>query len=307
MRKVIGIGETILDIIFKHEEPIAAVPGGSVFNGIISLGKLGMNVTFISETGNDHVGRKIISYMNENHVKSEHVNIFPDGKSPVSLAFLDEQNNADYAFYKDYPNNRLDVSFPDIQKDDIVMFGSYFALNPVIRDKVLEFLEYAKERKALFYYDPNFRSTHANEALKLTSSLIENLEFADIVRGSEDDFQYMYHKDDPDKIFKDDIQFYCPNFIYTTGPDKISLRTNTIRKEYDVPQIESVSTIAAGDNFNAGVVYGLVKYGITKESLKTMDQALWDKVIQCGMEFSADVCQSINNSVSNEFVTGHRL
>ena len=37
MRKVIGIGETILDILFKDEQPTAAVPGGSVFNGIISL------------------------------------------------------------------------------------------------------------------------------------------------------------------------------------------------------------------------------------------------------------------------------
>ena len=37
MRKVIGIGETILDIIFRGEQPTAAVPGGSVFNGIVSL------------------------------------------------------------------------------------------------------------------------------------------------------------------------------------------------------------------------------------------------------------------------------
>ena len=38
MRKVIGIGETVLDIIFKNGQPIGAVPGGSVFNGVISLG-----------------------------------------------------------------------------------------------------------------------------------------------------------------------------------------------------------------------------------------------------------------------------
>ena len=37
MRKVIGIGETILDIIFRGNQPSAAVPGGSVFNGIVSL------------------------------------------------------------------------------------------------------------------------------------------------------------------------------------------------------------------------------------------------------------------------------
>ena len=60
MRKVIGIGETVLDIIFKGDTPINAVPGGSVFNGLISLGRSGVKTTFISETGNDRVGRRIV-------------------------------------------------------------------------------------------------------------------------------------------------------------------------------------------------------------------------------------------------------
>ena len=59
MRKVIGIGETILDIIFRDEQPIGAVPGGSMFNGLISLGRVGVSSAFISETGNDRVGQKI--------------------------------------------------------------------------------------------------------------------------------------------------------------------------------------------------------------------------------------------------------
>ena len=42
MRKVIGIGETILDIIFRGDQPSAAVPGGSVFNGIVSLGRMSL-------------------------------------------------------------------------------------------------------------------------------------------------------------------------------------------------------------------------------------------------------------------------
>ncbi len=31
MRKVIGIGETVLDIIFKNNQPDTAAPGGSTF------------------------------------------------------------------------------------------------------------------------------------------------------------------------------------------------------------------------------------------------------------------------------------
>ena len=110
MRKVIGIGETILDIIFKNDQPIGAVPGGSVFNGIISLGRAGVGAAFISETGNDRVGRRIISFLEENHVDASSINVYPESKSPISLAFLNEQNDAEYIFYKDHPHDRLVVS-----------------------------------------------------------------------------------------------------------------------------------------------------------------------------------------------------
>ena len=301
MRKVIGIGETILDIIFRGDQPSAAVPGGSVFNGIVSLGRMGVNVGFISETGNDRVGNIILQFMRENHIPTDHVNVFPDGKSPVSLAFLNEHSDAEYIFYKDYPKQRLDVLFPEIHEDDIVIVGSYYALNPVLRDKILELLETAKEKKAIIYYDPNFRSSHKDEAIKLTSTIIENLEYADIVRGSAEDFFYMYGLNDADKIYKDKIQFYCPNFICTAGAEQISLRTRNCRKEYPIEPLEAVSTIGAGDNFNAGLIYGLLKYDVRYRDLNNLNEEVWDKVVQCGKDFAAEVCRSFSNSVSVEF------
>ncbi len=301
MRKVIGIGETILDIIFRDEQPTVAVPGGSVFNGIVSLGRTGIPICFISETGNDRVGNIILRFMRDNNISTDHINVFPDGKSPVSLAFLNDKSDAEYIFYKDYPKQRLDVIYPQINEDDIVVIGSYYALNPVLREKVVELLEQAREKKAIIYYDPNFRSSHKDEAIKLASTIIENLEYADIVRGSQEDFFYMYNLRDADKIYKDKIKFYCPNFLCTAGSEKIALRTNTLTKEYDIPPLEAVSTIGAGDNFNAGIVYGLLKYDIRHEDLNTISEATWDKIIRYGMEFASEVCKSFNNSVSKEF------
>ncbi len=306
MRKVIGIGETILDIIFRNNQPTAAVPGGSVFNGIVSLGRLGVPVCFISETGNDHVGNIILQFMRDNNLSTDHVNVFPDGKSPVSLAFLNEREDAEYIFYKDYPSQRLDVEYPQIQEDDIVMVGSYYALNPVLRDKIVELLERAHDMRAIIYYDPNFRSSHKNEAIKLAPTIIENLEFADIVRGSQEDFFYMYNQRDADKIYKDKIKFYCPNFLCTAGSEQIALRTRNLSKEYEIPQIKAVSTIGAGDNFNAGVIYGLLKNNVHYDDLNSLNEATWDRIIQSGIEFASDVCKSLNNSVSPEFAAAHK-
>ncbi|NDV64311.1 carbohydrate kinase [Bacteroides sp. 224] len=307
MRRVIAIGETILDIIFQNDQPTVAVPGGSVFNGIISLGRMGVDVTFISETGNDRVGNSILQFMRDNNVSTDYMNVFPDGKSPVSLAFLDEKSNADYLFYKEYPKQRLDVIFPKIKEDDIVIFGSYYAVNPVLRDKMLELLTLAQEAKAIIYYDPNFRSTHKDEAMKLAPTIIENLEFANIVRGSKDDFLNLYKMEGADKVYKDKIKFYCPNFLYTSGSEEISLRTKSITKEYPVEPIETVSTIGSGDNFNAGLIYGLLKYDVRYRDLDALNEAAWDKIVQCGKDFSAEVCRSFNNSISVDFAKQYSL
>jgi fructokinase len=41
MRKIYGIGETVLDIIFKNGQPQAAKPGGAMLNSMVSLGRIG--------------------------------------------------------------------------------------------------------------------------------------------------------------------------------------------------------------------------------------------------------------------------
>lgn len=308
MRKVIGIGETTLDIIFKDGQPISAVPGGSAFNAIISLGRAGVNTTFIAETGNDRVGRRIIDFLKENGVNADYINVFPDSKSPISLAFLDEENNADYLFYKDHPHDRLEFVYPEVNADDIIVFGSFFSVNPVVRPQVADFLEYAHKRGAILYYDVNYRASHKDEIMKITPNLIENLEYADVVRGSRDDFSILYRMPEAQHVYTAEISFYCKKFICTDGANPIEVRAeNGFSKAYDVPKNDHVvSTIGAGDNFNAGFIYGLIQNGITKdEILRGLSEAQWDQCIASGQQFSAESCKDIYNYISKEY--GERL
>uniref|UniRef100_A0AB33J4A2 Carbohydrate kinase n=1 Tax=Prevotella sp. GTC17259 TaxID=3236795 RepID=A0AB33J4A2_9BACT len=303
MRKVIGIGETVLDIIFKNGQPISAVPGGSSFNATISLGRSGVNTTFIGEAGNDRIGEYVVSFLRDNGVNADSVNVFAESKSPISLAFLDEKNNADYIFYKDHPHDQLDFIYPDVQRDDVVLFGSFFAVNPVIRPQVSAFLEYAHSRGAILYYDVNYRASHRNEIMKITPNLIENLEYADIVRGSIEDFEILYRLKEPERVYNAEISFYCKKFICTCGDAPTELRAeNKLAKRYPVADTDVVSTIGAGDNFNAGFIYGLLKGGVTRDDIdRGLTEEQWDKAIGYGQMFSAESCKDIYNYVSAEF------
>ncbi len=303
MRKVIGIGETVLDIIFKGNQPIQAVPGGSAYNALITLGRCGVSAMFIGEAGNDRIGATVRQYLVDNGVDASNLNVFPNSKSPISLAFLNDSNNADYMFYKDHPHDQIDFVNPDISPDDIILFGSFFAVNPVVRPQVMGFLDYARSRGAIIYYDVNYRSSHRHEVMKVTPNILENFEFADIVRGSDEDFEVMFKKKDADAVYRSEISFYTRNFIYTRGQEPVELRgQGGLSKQYPVLPTETVSTIGAGDNFNAGFVYGLIKYGITRSMIEAgLSEEQWDSLIACAQQFSANVCQSISNSVDQSF------
>lgn len=303
MRKVIGIGETMLDIIFKNGKPIEAVPGGSTFNGIVSLGRAGVKTVFVSETGNDRVGEYVRDFLRDNNVDTSAINVFQETKSPVSLAFLDKDNNADYIFYRDQKHDHMDFAYPDIQKDDIVVFGSFYAVNPALRPQVSGLLEYARQRGAIIYYDVNFRKAHQADVMKVTPNLIDNLEYADIVRGSKEDFEVLYKKDSAERVYRAETSFYCKRFIYTDGPNPVSVFSNNgFHKEYAMPKTETVSTIGAGDNFNAGFIYGMIKYGVTRDDVEQgLSEEVWDKLIASATAFSADCCKDIFNYISKEF------
>jgi fructokinase len=63
-----------------------------------------------------------------------------------------------------------------------------------------------------------------------------------------------------------------------------------------------VSTIGAGDNFNAGFLYGLLLNGITRSQLEEgLSESQWDSIVEQGTKFSAEVCRSLYNYVSPEF------
>lgn len=303
MRKIIGIGETILDIIFKDNKPTSGTPGGSVFNGMVSLGRLGLPVCFISDIGQDKVGALIADFMETNGMSTDCLNRHPSAKTAVSLAFLNEQNDAEYTFFKDYSYEGLQGDFPSIQADDIVVFGSYYALNPLLRKRMKVFLQAARDAGAILYYDINFRASYAYEAESLEPVLIENVDYADILRGSEEDFMALFQAKQPDWIYQNKLAAHCSNFIFTAAEKGVELRTKSLKKHYDVTEIQPLSTIGAGDTFNAGIVFGLMKHHIRREMLAGMPEAEWDRLIDYAIRFSSQVCMSYDNYISKAFAS----
>jgi fructokinase len=303
MRKVFGFGETVLDIIFKDGQPRAAKPGGSVLNAFVSLGRLGWAPCFVSEYGQDNVGRLIEDYLVENGVSTRYVNRFNEGQSALALAFLDDENNANYTFYKNFPAERLQDLPEDMAEDDIVLFGSIYASSREVRKSVVRFLEMGQERGAIIIYDPNFRRAHLAELEELKPRIIENLNYADIIRGSDEDFQMIFGADRSEKV-REIIDDGTKLLLYTQNSGHVKVLLNSLKTSIPAKKIEAVSTIGAGDNFNAGITHWLLKNGVTRAGLQLLQEEDLEDMAGTGIKFAANVCLGFDNCISHDFARG---
>lgn len=306
MRKIYGIGETVFDIIFKNGQPQAAKPGGAMLNSTVSLGRIGLPAYFISEYGNDSVGELIDTFLHLNGVRSDFVYRFKEGKTGLALAFLNERNDASYSFYKHYPDKRLDIEFPEIVQDDIILSGSIYAITPEIRERFRMFSKYAKKKKALLIYDPNFRPSHSSDLDRILPLIIENMETAAIVRGSDEDFKNIFKCKTPDEAWAVAGK-YCKCIVYTASSEGVYVRTPNFRGRFPVEKIVPVSTIGAGDNFNAGMIAALYRDGITNDKIEMMGEEEWSKIISTGVSFATEVCLSYENYISGEFAEKYKV
>ncbi|MBR7035183.1 MAG: carbohydrate kinase [Bacteroidales bacterium] len=293
------IGETVIDLIFKNMQPQAAKVGGSALNTSVSLGRLGNQVSFISEIGADEFGAWCTQFLAENGVDTAHLVQYSDKKTSLAIAFLNEQNDAHYQFYKEFtePMPSASVNF---NSSDILLFSSSFALNKRVRQCVANILQIANSQDVLVYYDPNMRKSLRNQP-EAKVLLEENFKFADIVHISDEDAFALFETNDIDAICDEMWKYSVKVLIFTRNKYDVVVCTQKERLTYLVPKITTVSTIGAGDTFNAGVLHNLNCQSITPKNIGSLMQDFWNEAIPFAISCAGNVCQSIDNYIDKSF------
>ncbi|MCK9617988.1 MAG: PfkB family carbohydrate kinase [Lentimicrobiaceae bacterium] len=303
MRRIFALGETVLDILFRDDKPVSATPGGSMLNVAVSLGRLGLPVYLISEQAEDSTAAFISRFLQNSSVSQQFIHKIK-GKTPIALAFLDSQNNAVYSFYHDnLPlKESTPASLPDIQQTDLLLFGSFYALKPQNRHIINHCTGNSKTGKPFVIYDPNFRTAHSNSLQEVFSVICQNIASADIVRASDEDLFNIFHETDTLKLAEIIAELGCKQLIITRNKQGVDIINPTLQKHYPVPEIKTMSTIGAGDAFNAGLAYAL--FTLNPQFHKIIpDEKFWDKAINIAINLSSAVCCSYENYIP----FGHKL
>lgn len=294
------IGETTYDVHFRNGEPAGGCGGGSAFNSAISLGRCRLPVSLITTIGSDKIGDIAYKMLQDNGVNCDLVKRFY-GHSRLALAFFDKSQGPEYSFYG--ATQEAIPDYPEPQEDDIILLGSSFALRDKGRTELLNYLVKARNAGCCVIYDPNARRHLADEP-GFISKIEENISLATIVKGSDEDLQLIFNEIDGEGAFERIWKLGANLLFYTKGARGAEMFTPDLHLKTDAKRIEVVSTIGAGDNFSAGLVYGIYLRMILGKQIRDFNGKEWQKIMEYGVHFASEVCQSPQNYISAEAAAG---
>jgi fructokinase len=118
-----------------------------------------------------------------------------------------------------------------------------------------------------------------------------------------DDFNLIFNTTNAGDTFQILKDNNCNCLIYTAGNKNVEFRSEFLSFSMKVPQISPVSTVGAGDSFNAGIIYSLYKDQEGKDKPENLSEYFWKSAIETAISFGSEVSQSYDNYISESFAS----
>ncbi len=273
MRKIIAIGKCGLDILMLDNQPSASFPGGRILNAAALLGSRGYNVTMVGECGADSVGDIVVSHLESLGVATRSIDRYTDGVTPTTVIFRHSDGRPTSTVdYERYPAESFDVVWPRIDADDIIIFGTFVALDERVRTRLLEIINYAAERNAIIVYAPGFSPTQVPRITRVMPAILENLELADIVITRTSDLQAIFNTSDAASAYRNHVSFYCHTMLNAdSSTGRIELFNASATDSVEAPT--PTDPLAWNAGIIAGVAETLIEQQLLRNSLDNLDQS----------------------------------
>lgn len=230
----------------------------------------------LSECTTDMVGDIVVNYLSRHGVDTRLIDRYPDGATPFSAIFP-TGSGKQIVNYGVYPKARFDIVWPRIDEDDIVLFGSLYAIDLPQRKRLYDLLKHAVERRAILIYLPGFQHGISYRLTKVMPHLLENLEISDIVIAHEQDIHDIFPGEAGDEAYHNHIEFYCRNYVHLTRSLGLLMYSLGLELPADKPATDNLLGWQAG--LTAGIIAQLFEKNITREQLLNLDADTWRGIL----------------------------
>lgn len=284
MKKVLGIGNALVDVLIGLEEDdfiagfglakgsmtlvdqdtmnnilnkaasakmeMRRSSGGSVANAIHGMSQLGAPVGYIGKTGADEYGAFFRSYMEQNNISAT---LFQGkqatGKSMVMVSKDSERTMATYLGAA-IELDAADLTIEPFKGYDYFFLEGYLVQNYPLVEKAAKLARQAECQIAVDLASFNI----VKENLDFLHAIVD--QYVDIVFANEEEAKSFTGKNDPQEALVD-IAEKCRIAVVKIGKEGSLIKAGC--RQYNIPPITAaaVDTTGAGDLYAAGFFYGL--------------------------------------------------
>lgn len=244
---VISFGEILLDVFENSSTKESHVfVGGAPFNVAYQIKKMGNEVLFVGNIGDDSNGKIIRRFFENNHLDNRGLTIHKNKKTTIAKVTL-KNSERSFTFEKenlDFKDDTLDF----ISKGDIVHVGSMMLSNEKGRNFARQIISYGKAQKKILSFDINYRKDFFKSKEEAKEIYEDFYPLFDIVKFSREELSLFTEENDIEKavvslkkgpklLLVTDGKYgsyaYCHNRVYASKGIKVN----------------AIDTTGAGDAF----------------------------------------------------------
>lgn len=247
--------------------------GGDTVTTAVAVARLGGNVAYVTQIGNDGFSEFILSSLQRENIDTSLIKSNDEQNGMYIVSRTPEKK--ELLYYK-RKTAATKLSINDITEDCIKKLklvystGVVQSLSASSRELVRETFKIAKENDVMTAYDPNYTSCFMNST-DTKEYFEEIVEYTDIIFLSlKNDAARLYEVDSIEKVMKYFwdrgvkivvVKSHIDNGYYTGYRGEI-----TFTEFYN--SAKAIDTTASGDVFNGGFIYALTKGYTPDEAMK---------------------------------------
>jgi fructokinase len=287
-------GEALIDLVVDHDGRVAAQPGGGPFNTARTIGRLGLAPVFLGRLSQDRFGTLLRASLDRDGV-AQGVPQLTGAPTTLATVDVDSGGAARYHFYlagtssvaMDY--SELAAALPA----DVTALhaGSLALLAEPIATAIERLITSDVPADTLVMIDPNCRPEAVTDREAYLARLSRILGRADVVKVSIEDLAYL-SPGVPAHAAAAALLGQGPALVLITdGPRTAQALMAGQEVSVEVPAVQVVDTIGAGDAFGGAFLAWWSANGLTRSDLNRCGQVL--KALQAAVEVAAVTCTRV--------------
>lgn len=275
---VVCLGELLIDFVaLEHGVSVGEAsgfkkaPGGAPANVAVAIARLGHGSAFLGQVGDDPFGHYLADVLADDKVDVSGLRFSAEARTALAFVSLRADGERSFMFYRNPSADMLmrpeDVALDVLKGKQIFHFGSVTLINEPSRSATIKAAETARADGLQISYDPNLRLALWADAEAARTGMLAGLDYATIVKVSEEEVEFLTGSRDVSSLWRDSIQLIA----VTQGADGATIYTRDSHQYVPGFKVQAVDTTGAGDGFVAGLLVGLLEhksdYGTHLESI----------------------------------------